>query len=58
MGKLTLAVILLAACGNNGGGGGGGGDDDQPPARCGDGIVDSNEQCDDGNTIANDGCTL
>lgn len=71
MGKLALAEIVLAsivasivasiglaACGNNGGGGGGGDDDVQPPARCGDGIVDSNEQCDDGNSIANDGCTL
>jgi cysteine-rich repeat protein len=60
MGKLALVALwaCLAACGNNGGGGGGGDDDDQPPARCGDGIVDSNEQCDDGNSIANDGCTL
>lgn len=56
MGKLALVAIVLAACGN--GGGGGGGDDDAPPARCGDGIVDSNEQCDDGNNVANDGCTL
>lgn len=58
MGKLALVAIVLAACGNGGGGGGGGGDDDAPPARCGDGIVDSNEQCDDGNNIPNDGCTL
>jgi cysteine-rich repeat protein len=57
MGKLTLAVILIAACSSNGGGGGGD-DDDQPPARCGDGVVDSNEQCDDGNNVAMDGCTL
>lgn len=61
MGKLALvafwAACAMAACGN-GGGGGGGDDDDQPPARCGDGVVDSNEQCDDGNSIAGDGCTL
>jgi cysteine-rich repeat protein len=57
MGKLALVAILFAACGNNNGGGGGG-DDAPPPARCGDGIVDSNEQCDDGNNIPNDGCTL
>lgn len=58
MGKLTLvACLLLAACS----GGGGNGDDDDtdaPIARCGDGVVDSNEQCDDGNEIAGDGCTL
>jgi len=61
MGKLALVAILLfgalAACSSNGGGGGGG-DDAMPPARCGDGIVDSNEQCDDGNNVPNDGCTL
>ncbi|MFT3693923.1 MAG: DUF4215 domain-containing protein [Kofleriaceae bacterium] len=56
MGKLTLVALLLAACGSNGGSSGD--DDDMPPARCGDGIVDSNEQCDDGNSIAGDGCTL
>jgi cysteine-rich repeat protein len=27
-------------------------------AKCGDGHVDPGEQCDDGNTIPNDGCTL
>jgi cysteine-rich repeat protein len=27
------------------------------PARCGDGILDSNEQCDDGNRASGDGCT-
>ena len=58
MGKLAFVAIVFAACGNNNGGGSGGDDDGPPPARCGDGIVDSNEQCDDGNNIANDGCTL
>ena len=57
MGKLALCVLLMACSG------GGGGDDDDtgddaPPARCGDGHVDPNEQCDDGNAIAGDGCTL
>lgn len=36
-------------------------DEDGTPAGqpyCGDGTIDSNEQCDDGNTIAGDGCTL
>lgn len=27
-------------------------------ARCGDGIVNANEQCDDGNSIAGDGCSV
>ena len=59
MGKLTLGVLLVvAACSGGGGGGDDGGDDDVPPARCGDGHVDANEQCDDGNAIAGDGCTL
>ena len=56
MGKLAL-IALLAACGNNNGGG-----DDVPDAatlaKCGDGHVDPGEQCDDGNSIPNDGCTL
>ncbi|MDC0675571.1 MYXO-CTERM sorting domain-containing protein [Nannocystis radixulma] len=29
-----------------------------PPIRCGDGIVDADEECDDGNTILGDGCGL
>jgi cysteine-rich repeat protein len=60
MGKLTLGVLLVVAACSGGGGGGGDddGDDDVPPARCGDGHVDANEQCDDGNSIAGDGCTL
>src|SRR5450432_1635941 len=57
MGKLAL-FALLAACGNNNGSGG----DDVPDAatlaKCGDGHVDPGEQCDDGNSTANDGCTL
>jgi len=28
-----------------------------PPIRCGDGIVDDHEECDDGNLINGDGCT-
>jgi cysteine-rich repeat protein len=31
--------------------------DGQGQARCGDGIVSDNEVCDDGNTIAGDGCS-
>ena len=31
---------------------------DAPTAGvCGDGVVDGNEQCDDGNTVSNDGCS-
>ncbi len=29
---------------------------DCSPARCGDGTLDTGEQCDDGNTVAGDGC--
>ncbi len=29
---------------------------DCSPAHCGDGVVDTGEQCDDGNTVAGDGC--
>jgi len=59
MGKLTLVVWLLLCAACSGGGGGNGDDDDDAPlARCGDGNVDPNEQCDDGNEIAGDGCTL
>ncbi len=57
MGRLVLVLVALGAC-SGGGGGGGGGDDGPPISRCGDGVVDSNEQCDDGNAIAGDGCTL
>jgi cysteine-rich repeat protein len=54
---LTLTIVL-AACSGGGGGGDDTTGDDAPPARCGDGHVDANEQCDDGNAIAGDGCTL
>ncbi|MEO8549422.1 MAG: hypothetical protein ABI678_05600 [Kofleriaceae bacterium] len=49
-------LLFCAAC--SGGGGGSGDDDDAPLAHCGDGNVDGNEQCDDGNEVAGDGCTL
>ncbi len=58
-GLLGVVPLLLVACS---GGGSSGSDDtgtsDAPLARCGDGHVDANEECDDGNTIAGDGCTL
>jgi cysteine-rich repeat protein len=57
MGKLALCALLVA-CSSNGGGSGDDDDGSNTPARCGDGHVDPGEQCDDGNTIANDGCTL
>jgi cysteine-rich repeat protein len=59
MGKFVLGVLLfVAACSGGGGGGDDTAADDAPLARCGDGHVDANEQCDDGNAIAGDGCTL
>jgi cysteine-rich repeat protein len=30
---------------------------DDTSARCGDGILDSGEQCDDGNNVSGDGCS-
>jgi cysteine-rich repeat protein len=46
--KTGLAAILfLAACTSSNGSGG----------VCGDGVVDSGEQCDDGNTVSGDGCS-
>jgi len=58
-------ILLLAACGDDGGttdggpdtgtdGGGDGGGD----AICGDGVIQTPEQCDDGNEDADDGCSL
>ncbi|MFC1474876.1 myxococcus cysteine-rich repeat containing protein [bacterium] len=50
-----LFMLAVAGCG-----GGGGGDDLIPQIKfafCGDTIVDSGEQCDDGNTTDNDGCS-
>lgn len=59
MGKLALGVLLVvAACSGGGTGRDDDTGDDAPLARCGDGHVDANEQCDDGNSIAGDGCTL
>jgi len=49
----ALAFVVPACAGDitsPGGGGGGGG-------VCGDGTVDTGEQCDDGNTVAGDGCS-
>jgi cysteine-rich repeat protein len=45
---------LTIAIGGGGGGGGGGG----TSGDCGDGILDSNETCDDGNRTAGDGCNV
>lgn len=66
-GSASLVVLLAACaacaacCACTGSGGSGAGDDassDAPLARCGDGHVDANEECDDGNPVAGDGCTL
>jgi cysteine-rich repeat protein len=47
-----VAVIVASGCGSSSQPPGG---DDVPPG-CGDGVVDSGEQCDDGNDNAFDGC--
>lgn len=44
------------ASGSNSTHGGTGGDGDGVPPGCGDGEVEDDEECDDGNTVANDGC--
>lgn len=51
--SLPLGValaLLLAGCGSSGGGGSG-------STACGNGRLDSGEQCDDGNTVDTDACT-
>ena len=42
--------------GPGGGGGGSGGDGGGQPSLCGNGLLDPDEQCDDGNVVAEDGC--
>ena len=42
---LSCALVLSGtACGDDG------------PDRCGDGVLDQGEQCDDGNRMSGDGC--
>lgn len=58
LGFLFFLVIFnvalgLAGCGNDGSEVGG-----DPIQRCGDGIQQDSEQCDDGNLLSNDGCSL
>ena len=61
--SLVLSLCFIAACGGKGGGnsvdGGIIGTNNDAPAgpRCGDGVLDSGETCDDGNTTSNDGCS-
>src|SRR3954463_12203806 len=62
---ILLLAITIVACGGNhatsgadaqpGGPGGPGDDDASMP--CGNGAIESGEQCDDGNTASGDGCT-
>lgn len=47
--RLALVLVVLASCVIS--------DDDEPIERCGDGIVDQGEACDDGNAVAGDGCS-
>jgi len=54
----TCALVTLngSTCGRGGDGGGGGGGGGHV-VRCGDGIRELDEQCDDGNNIDGDGCS-
>jgi cysteine-rich repeat protein len=63
---LTFGLAAATACGgsSDGGGNGGGGSDASPqlpdagePAVCGDSRTSGDEQCDDGNSNNDDGCT-
>jgi cysteine-rich repeat protein len=45
---IVAALVLLAACG--------GGNDGSGFKDCGNGVLDGNEECDDGNLIDNDAC--
>ena len=53
---MLLAVVTISACG---GGGSKHASTDQGSTNpyCGDGIIDQGEECDDGNSIAGDGCS-
>jgi cysteine-rich repeat protein len=53
LGLLLGSFAVFAACG----GGGGGNSGDDTTSNCGNSIVDSGEQCDDGNTVSGDGCS-
>ncbi|MBN2191306.1 MAG: DUF4215 domain-containing protein [Polyangiaceae bacterium] len=44
----AAGLAFVASCG---------GDDEAPPSRCGDGVVDDGEECDDGNPNDRDDCT-
>ncbi len=43
-----VAAVVVAGCSSN---------NDHGTGACGDGVVDSGEQCDDGNTVSGDGCS-
>lgn len=45
----AVALFLVVACGDNQPGA-------TPASRCGDGVVDPGEHCDDGNDVDDDGC--
>ncbi|MFH2008436.1 MAG: DUF4215 domain-containing protein [bacterium] len=49
LGGLAAAALWLGGCIP--------GSDDSGPGNCGDGIVDPDEQCDDGNLVDHDGCS-
>jgi cysteine-rich repeat protein len=50
--SVLAVVVLVASCGGNGGGAGG------VVVACGNGQVEGAEECDDGNAVACDGCSV
>ncbi len=63
MGRSLAVLVILAACGGNDAADGGDDDspdaplpDSQPPATCGNGVVEGDEQCDDGDTETDNVC--
>ena len=73
MNKVRASMMMVALCGaalmnfmgctpdpappDATGGSGGGSSSGMPPVTCGDGKLDMNEACDDGNNVSDDGCS-
>jgi cysteine-rich repeat protein len=55
--EFNSGIIGPGHCGENGGGGCDGGMCPPPGPVCGNGVVESGEDCDDGNTSSGDGCS-
>ena len=54
---ITIAALAIPACTQDIGGGSTTGDDQSGGPVCGNGIVETGETCDDGNTVSGDGCS-